>query len=299
MMSWLNVALAAAVIALVSPPAPVEESLASARALYAAAEYEESLKVLDKLQTTETNTDARGIEQYRAYCLLALGRTDDAEKAIAAVVSTDPLYRPSSSDVSPRVLNAFRDVRIRMLPGIIQSRYAAAKASFDTKQFADAARQFTDVLKAIDDPDIAALAAQSPLADLRTLAGGFKDLSVQAIPPPPPPAPVPAPTPAVAAAPPGPPRIYAADDGSVAPPIAIHQALPSFPAQITSLGKKNGVLEVVVNESGQVESAAMRVSVNLKYDQLVLDAVKKWRYQPATRDGVPVKYRKMVAVAVQ
>jgi TonB family protein len=305
MNTWLNVALAAVVVALISPPA--DESLASARALYAAAEYEESFGLLDKQQATPAKKveEARGIEQYRAYCLLALGRGADAERAIAAMVSTDPLYRPTSSDVSPRVQTVFRDVRVRMLPAIIQSRYAEAKARFDAKQFGDAARLFAQVIDAMNDPDMAPLAAQSPLADLKTLAGGFKELSVQAIPPPvipatPAPVAAPATTPAATAvvavvAP----RIFASDDPKVAPPIPLHQSLPAFPAQISSLGKNNGVLEVVVDESGKVESAAMRVSVNPKYDQMVLDAVKKWRFEPATRDGGPVKYRKMMQVAVK
>ena len=98
----IDIVLAALVAAVVSIPTRAADSLADARDLYAAAEYEDALALLNKLQPGEHPAEERrAIEQYRAYCLLALGRSADAEQAIAAVVNATPLYKPSGSDVSP------------------------------------------------------------------------------------------------------------------------------------------------------------------------------------------------------
>jgi TonB family protein len=34
------------------------------------------------------------------------------------------------------------------------------------------------------------------------------------------------------------------------------------------------------------------------YDQAVLAAARTWRYEPATVDGVPVKFRKRVQITI-
>src|SRR5205823_6818760 len=114
-----------------------QETLTTARDLYSSAAYEDALAVLNRLRSSDhTADDGRSIEQYRAFCLLALGRADEAERAIEAVVAAQPLYQPSASDVSPRLRTAFSEVRRRMLPGIVQEKYAQAKTAFDRKDFA-------------------------------------------------------------------------------------------------------------------------------------------------------------------
>jgi len=130
------------------------------------------------------------------------------------------------------------------------------------------------------------------------LAGSFADLSAAAAaPPPPPPAPA-ARMPVVAATNvPPPPRIYAAGDPNVIPPVALNQTLPPFPGQV--LIPRTGKLEVVIDESGAVESAVMSTSVMIAYDRLALAAARSWRFQPATVDGKPVKYRKVVQISIK
>src|SRR5205807_2368275 len=83
----------------------------AARGLYASAAYDEALALLNRMHASERPAaEARVIEQYRAFCLLALGRAADAERAIEAVVTAEPSYHPSDNDVSPRIRNAFADV---------------------------------------------------------------------------------------------------------------------------------------------------------------------------------------------
>src|SRR5882672_12843238 len=114
--------------------ASADDTLAAARDLYASAAYEDALAVLSRLRP-DGRDESKAIEQIRAFCLLALGRAAEAEKAIEAVVAAEPTYHPSDTDVSPRVRSAFSDVRRRMLPTIIQQKYAVAKAAYERREF--------------------------------------------------------------------------------------------------------------------------------------------------------------------
>jgi hypothetical protein len=294
--------LTASIIFLGTVGVSAQESLTAARDLYAAAAYEEALDVLNRLRARDrSQNDNRTIEQYRAFCLLALGRSDEAERAIEAVVAAEPLYAPSTSEVSPRVRAAFTDVRRRMLPMIVQQKYTQAKAAFDRKEFGTAATEFKQVLDVFADPDLGAAGTRPPLADLRTLSMGFHELSVTASAPPPPALPPPAPTPqpTVVVPPPAPVtgQIYGATDGTVVPPIAIRQTLPSHtrPRTVTA----RGLLEIVIDERGLVESAIMRLPVDPLYDKTAVSAAKSWRYTPATLSGVPVKFRKVIQISLE
>src|SRR5436190_7031179 len=248
-----------------------EGSFVSARELYASAQYEDALKILDSLPANRTAEDIKATEQYRALCLLALGRAAEAETAIAAVITRDPTYRPSS-DVSPRVRTAFTDVRRKTMPAIVQQWYTQAKAQFDRKEYAAAASLFNQVLGLMADSDVQAAAAQPPLSDLRTLASGFRDLAESAIAPPPPlpssPEPPSAPAASAPEIRPPAPAFYTSANGDVVPPIVIRQGLPPFPGR-TLIGKR-GVIEVVIDEKGDVESAAIQQTVTPQYDKLAL-----------------------------
>jgi hypothetical protein len=292
--------VAAALLMMTAPTGAEQESIAAARDLYASAAYEDALAVLNKMPSAGRPTEeARAIEQYRAFCLLALGRTAEAEHAIETVVAAEPTYRPAN-DLSPRVRNAFADVRRRVLPSIIQQKYAQAKAAFDRKDFAAAAAGFAQALETMNDPDVASVISQPPLSDLRTLALGFKDLAATAAAPPPPPpvtAPPPAPTEEPTPAAPKPPKIYSAADHEVTPPAVLRQDLPPYPGQV--LLPRQGVLEVVIDESGMVEAALMRVAVANNYDPLAVAATRNWRFRPAMLNGMPVKYRKAIQVTIR
>ncbi|MBI2221116.1 MAG: hypothetical protein HYU53_07890 [Acidobacteria bacterium] len=277
-------------------PLAAQDPLVSARELYASARYDEALATLGAIKVAEDVSvrpeDVRAVEQVRSLCLLALGRASEAEAAISAVVTADPFYQPTDAEAAPRVRTAFSDVRRRMLPEIAGERYTAAKATYDRKEFAAAADQFKQVIQLLDDPDM-----QGRLADMRTLAGGFLELSEAAAKAAEPPVP---PEPAISApaAAPAQPMIYSADDTQVVAPVTVRQELPRLPSSIVALARDRGVLEVVIDEAGRVESAAIRASVHVTYDAMLVAAAAGWRYRPATIDGRPVKFRKRIAVTV-
>ena len=294
--------LAAALVFAASGASAQEGDLAAARELYASASYDDALTVLNKLRSSDhPASQARAIEQYRAFCLLALGRAADAQQAIEAVVAAEPSYQPTEGDVSPRIRTAFADVRRRMLPAIIQQKYAQAKAAYDKKAFAVAAEGFSQVLVALTDPAVSSDANKPPLSDLRTLAVGFEELAAKAAAPPPPPPLPPAPVVVAAAAPPPPApvmfRVYSGEDRNVTPPVIINQALPPF--QGTVIAPRTGLLEVLISETGEIESAVMAQSVTSAYDRLALNSARMWRFKPAMVNGVPVKYRKTVQINVK
>lgn len=283
-----------------------QDTLAMARELYASASYEEALAVLNRLKASSVPGEVSpAIEQYRAFCLMALGRSEEALKAIESLVMMAPAYRPSDADVAPRVRSTFSDTRRRLLPGIIQTKYAQAKTAFDQKDYPVAADTFTQVLKLLADSDVGPAAAKPPLSDLRTLAVGFQELSAKAslaaLPLPPP---TPVPTSVVNAQPapdlaplPSLTRIYSAGDANVVPPVTVHQQLPAFTGRVAA--RVRGILEVVIDENGTVESAAMREAAHANYDRLVVEAARKWRYKPATSNGTAIKFRKFVQITLE
>jgi hypothetical protein len=77
----------------------------------------------------------------------------------------------------------------------------------------------------------------------------------------------------------------------VVPPIVLRQAMPVLGDVFV---QRQGTVEIIINETGLVETATMTVPVNAVYDGLVLAATKSWRYKPATADGVSVKFRNTI-----
>ena len=281
-----------------APRVYAQAPLDVARELYASADYDKALTLLDQLLV---QNDAAGrrqeIDLYRALCFLALGRREDADRAVETIVHRDPLYRPPD-DIAPRMRTAFGETKKRLLPAIVQQQYATAKAAFDQKNFGVAGEAFQRVLEALNDPDLKHASSLPPLSDIKTLASGFRDLSVQAVPAPPPAAAyVALPPPVQQQQKPAVNRIYTGVEPGVIPPIPVVQEFPKFPGRVPS-GGIAGAVEIVIDQTGAVESASMQTPVLSGYDDIVVAAARKWRYQPARMNGQPVKFRKSIRITV-
>ena len=275
-------------------------SIDAARELYASADYRGALEMLDRLAAADsTRPDRPSIDLYRAFCLIALERAGEADEAIVAMITRDPLYRPADAEVPPRLRPVFSDKRRVVLPGVIQTRYERAKTAYEKSDYKAAADGFSQVLSALSDPEIAREASRPPLADLRVLSIGFKDLAVRAMTPAPEPAPAP-PSPAATAASrvdaPKPVRIFDSNDPDVVPPVTLKQDIPRVQRPV--LVERTGVLFIVIDERGGVESAIITERLDRTYDSMVLAAARTWTYQPAMRNGAPVKYRKRIQVTM-
>jgi hypothetical protein len=268
--------------------------------------------MLNTLGSSSEESDAAAIAMYRVLCLVAVGRTGEVDTAIDRLVAQHPLYRPPSDEMSPRIQKAVSSARVRLLPSLVQRRYEESKAAYDRGDFAASSKGFKWVLSALADPDISYLARQSPLADIKTLSAGFVDLSEKALAPPPP-----APTPAVVAIAAPPPaaspsasastptpttrgrdlkRVFSTEDSDVVAPVTMKQVMPRFPGLLTQ--PATGVLEIVIDPAGNVESARLLGTVHPTYDQLLLNAAKKFQYQPAMLDGTGVRYMKRIQISL-
>ena len=283
---------ALAILLLSSASAAAQDSLAPVRNLYESAEYEEALTAIGRLKS---NADLGGvveIDRYRALCLIALGRSAEAEQAIETTVTLDPLYQPAAADASPRVRATFAAVRHRVLPTVVRSLYASAKAAYDRKAFAEAADGLDKTLRVIDSLE----GSKPELGDLRILASGFLDLSKAAI------ASAPAPTPAQVS-----PKLVEVPVALVPAPalpfsnvVAKRQDLPRLPFSLAATkGQYRGTVEVEINEAGNVVGARVIQSVHVLYDPLLLTAARDWKYEPARIDGRPTAVRKRVEVVLK
>jgi hypothetical protein len=273
-------------------------SISAARELYASARYDEALALLNGLRPAQNAqpSERKAIEQYRSLCLLALGRAPEAESAIAAVVTVDPFFLPTESEASPRVRTAFSDVRAKLLPGIATTMYAIAKQAYDRKEHAAAEKGFRELIAILDDPQM-----NGRMADMKTLAQGFLDLAaVAAAPPPPPPAPKPDPKPEPPPPPAKPkePSVYSGTEQGIVAPEILRQTFPNVPAIVAGMTKDRGFLELLIDEQGRVANATLRNSIHPVYDTLLMNATKEWRYKPATMNGVPVRFKKVIQVTL-
>jgi TonB family protein len=307
-------ALMAAIAGAGADPDP----LASAKDLYASAAYEEALSALTQLADGR-GTDpgiARQADQYRAFCLFALGRVKEAESVAESLIRREPLLQLESADASPRIEAMFVGVQKRILPKLIRDRYRETRALIDQKQYAAAEPRLADVRRLLTEAQRVG-GWDDGLADLSELVDGFLTLarSQAALMPQPvtvatapatsaPAATTPQPEIRRAAAPPSVDvaRVYRLEDPDVAPPVIISQSAPSAPNELLTVVRalrKQMVLSVLIDETGNVEKADVRGSIHPSYDSLLLHAARNWKYRPARKNGVPVKFEKTVIIDVK
>jgi len=274
-----------------------QEMLASAKTLYESASYEAALSELSAIQNSEL---ADAVDTYKALCLLGLGRTRDAEQALELVVIRKPLLMLDDDEYSPRVVALFRDVRKKALPVAAQQLYSNARSDYDNKKYEAAAAGFKQALQVM--ADIGTESQTQTLADLKELSSGFATLAEAKIAAQV--APRAAATPPPALAPSAPvariaPAFYTLADIDVTPPVVMSQQIPPWtftpyaPNRVFS-----GTLELVIDEKGSVETVTLSDPVWPPYDLALLQAAKRWQYQPAVRQGTPVKFKRILVINI-
>ncbi len=276
---------------LVASSAAAQDALTTARELYASAAYEEALTALARVTPDVKAKAGVEVDRYRALCLIALGKAQDAERAIESIVAADPFFQLASADAAPRVRTAFSTVRRRMLPTVARKMYADAKAAFDRKAYPEAVQLLDKTVRVIDLIDTP---NRADLADLRLLASGFLVLSHAAVNPPPQPPLEAEPT-----------RLEVRTVSEPVLPstdlVVLKQDLPPLPASLAASGKSEyrGIIEVDIDETGRVTGARMVQAVHAFYDPLVIRATRDWRYEAPRVFGKPIPSRKRVAIVLR
>jgi hypothetical protein len=292
------VALACVFFAGLSASASADDAqLDHAKELYRSAAYDEALGVLDTIRASAPSTETLEASEYRVFCLVALDRKDEARNAIAALISANPFYELSETQASPRVRAVFTEVRKSLLPSLVQSAYTEAKAAFDRKD-SESATRFERVLTLLRDPD---LSSNSDLGDLAVVAAAFRDLSAArelaasaaAAAPAPSARDTSSPVESAAAKPPEP-AVFRDGAPNLVPPVVVSQTLP--PSHLAERRLWTGAIEVLIDETGKVLSARMAMPVQPTYDRQLLQAALNWKYRPATKDGMPARYIKVINV---
>ena len=91
--------------------------------------------------------------------------------------------------------------------------------------------------------------------------------------------------------------VYSREDSPlVAPPTLVSPRVPTVPAS-GAAGPGAPEVEVVVAASGEVESVKLVAGQTTALSGMQISAVKAWRFEPATRDGQPVRYRLRVRLS--
>lgn len=88
------------------------------------------------------------------------------------------------------------------------------------------------------------------------------------------------------------PRVYTMLDVTVVPPRPLYSLFPADPSDGTNPAEM-GLVEFVVDEEGYVQVVNL-IEPGTVIDSMMLAAIKAWRFQPALREGRPVKYRAAV-----
>jgi hypothetical protein len=302
--------------------AQAPDALTRAKAAYASAAFEDALALLSGLHD-KVSPESSEAGAYETFCLVALGREDEARRAAETVVRNDPEYRLSVAQAPPRVQALFDAVRMRLLPTIARAAYASGRAAFDRKDFGTAIKDLGRAVALIDDLKTAKPPADPGLIELLPLASGFKDLALlsaeRALPPPAPapvePAPAPsqpttAPVPPPVAVPSAPaepaattpkttaPRTFGPGDADVKAPVLIAQPMPPWHPETPAerMTEFHAYLSIVVDERGRVEAATLLGSIHKRYDGPLLEAVPNWTFRPALKDGVAVRYRYLMLI---
>ncbi len=129
---------------------------------------------------------------------------------------------------------------------------------------------------------------REPAIDVRVTEKGGAPLPVPASAPPPP---------APRRAPAGAPRVYTTGDPGVRPPVLIRPHLPAEPPSDVP-PEQVGTLELTISESGGVDQVRLISPLNRYQERMLVAAAKAWHFEPAMKDGRPVRFRMRIRVTL-
>jgi TonB family protein len=274
-----------------------DDPLKEARDLYGSAAYIEALTELARVEAgASTPTTTRDADAYRSFCLFALGRDAEARAVAETLVRRDPTFSIDQlPDASPRIVALFASVRRSVLPQVIKDEYRVARARA-VERTPDADSRLRKVRQLLDTAEHIG-AWDATLADIRLIVDGFLDLEHAA-------QPLEAAATATTAAPePSSPvvPVSPSTNAGVVAPIAVFQPEPNIPPALLNFVRqlhRSSTIDVAINEHGTVDDVTVKQAVTPAYDRLIVATARTWRYKPALRDGMPIKFVTTVVINV-
>lgn len=80
-------------------------------------------------------------------------------------------------------------------------------------------------------------------------------------------------------------------------PVPVKTPPPEYPDSMKRQGVSGVVaVSIVIDEKGAVMSTTVAKSSQSEFEAPALDAVKKWKFKPAQKDGVPVKMKVTIPI---
>lgn len=85
--------------------------------------------------------------------------------------------------------------------------------------------------------------------------------------------------------------------GESSPPVPVRAVAPEFPYEMRREGV-GGVVTIlcVVDETGAVQQPEVQKATNDAFVKPAIDALKKWKFKPAIKDGVAVAQKVTIPI---
>jgi hypothetical protein len=206
----------------------------------------------------------------RATSLLLQGQAAAASMAFDALVMSNPLYEPKTTDLTPEALSAFRTSQRLMLPVIARRDYDRAKSALDggdpDRALALAREAMTIIDRRLPDTPPQLREALQDLVEQAKLAAAEANEI-----------------------------IYSEADTDVIPPRPLSRQMP-VTGPIGVPPNRVGWLDMVIDRDGSVFFVKLTTPLNRHHERMIVSPAKAWRYQPATKNRKPVMYRIRVKV---
>jgi hypothetical protein len=96
----------------------------------------------------------------------------------------------------------------------------------------------------------------------------------------------------------GEPPVYSEDSEGIAPPVGVR---PQLARELPPTVRREDLtpLELVIGTDGSIESARLVGAPKNVIDSMIVSVAKAWEFEPALKDGKPVKYRKTIWIRVR
>jgi hypothetical protein len=92
-------------------------------------------------------------------------------------------------------------------------------------------------------------------------------------------------------------EVFTLGNPEVTPPVIVRPVLPKDPPPDVP-AEDIGVVEVVVDENGDVLHVKLISPANRYRERMLVSASKMWKFRPAYKDGVPVRYKTRIRLTI-